>query len=741
MVCERGGDVDDADGDVDVDRSLAPSKGKGGAARGQLQLLWHEEQVRQSSTMSAVRACVRACARFSGETEKKKRANERKREKKTSSTSVALAVLLFFFFFSRSLARFFPLFLSIALSSLPHQLLLLSLSPGPRERQGSKSLFFFRARASSHSPLLAPGKRNEACACFWRDSHKEWGVGTRLLTFAPSLLRANRSELQFPRSELLQPGIRSKRLSPRGRADIDRHPSTKKKLKGRIRDMVSTAPFTDAAAAATLRVPAATAATAATLPPPPPPPPSSAAWAPPPAAPAAAAAAANTTTTANTNNTNTAFGAGVGGGGGGGGRGAAAPLSSEQQQQQQQQQLSVSFRCRAVLAGHAKGVTSLAFTPDGLRLVSGSGDGTARVWDAATGECVAQLGSEEAVAAAAKAAAAAEAASNAAKSGKANNNNDATGSAAAAAAARLAAEASAAAEEASRVAAKTGSHTEGINCVAVSPDGFVIGTASDDGTAKLWDAATGALLRTLRGHTHYVFSIAFSPRAAQALTGSFDETIRLWCSRSGALLRTLPAHSDPVTSASFSPDGSKIVSSSLDGLVRVWDAETGRCEATLMVCASAPPPCSFAAYTPNGRLLLSASLDGKIRLWDAADGRLARAFRGHEAKNFCSVPALLTYVPSRPAFARMSERQRALNSVVDRATGQLVARRRQVLVAGSEDGAIWAWDAGSKAPLFVSPRGRGSTPTGWCRCPRDCRPATQWSWGRRGSRRCWPSIG
>ena len=440
--------------------------------------------------------------------------------------------------------------------------------------------------------------------------------------------------------------------------------------------MVSTAPFNGNA-----QVPAANAAAAATTSTLPPPPASAAATT---AATTATAATTTTTATDNTGNNN-AIGIGKN----------AVPIAVLEK---------INFRCRAVLAGHAKGVTSLAFTPDGTRLVSGSGDGTARVWDAATGACVAQLGSEEAVVAAAKAAAAAEAAANAAKSSN-RSNKQANNTSASTLAAEAEAAAKAAAEEATRVAAKTGSHTEGINCVAVSPDGFVIGTASDDATAKLWDAATGSLLRTLRGHTHYVFSIVFSPRAALALTGSFDETVRLWCSRSGALLRTLPAHSDPVTSASFSPDGSKMVTSSLDGLIRVWDADTGRCNATLMVCASAPPPCTYACFTPNGRLIMSSALDGKIRLWDAADGRLAKAFRGHEARNFCSVPALLTYCQSRLSFTRMTKEQQAANSALDRNTRQLAVRTRQVVVVGSEDGSIWAWDAASKAVLSVSPRG------------------------------------
>ena len=63
---------------------------------------------------------------------------------------------------------------------------------------------------------------------------------------------------------------------------------------------------------------------------------------------------------------------------------------------------------------------------------------------------------------------------------------------------------------------------------------------------KLWDAATGALVRTFEGHSGSVNSVAFSPDGARVLSGSWDKTIKLWDAATGALLRTFEGHSDTV---------------------------------------------------------------------------------------------------------------------------------------------------------------------------------------------------
>ena len=118
----------------------------------------------------------------------------------------------------------------------------------------------------------------------------------------------------------------------------------------------------------------------------------------------------------------------------------------------------------ATLAGHTAGVTAVAFSPDGTRILTGSGDGTARLWDAATGTTVATLAG----------------------------------------------------------------HTAPVTTVAFSPDGTHVLTGSGDGTARLWDTATGKAVAILAGHTGPVLAGAFSPDGTGVLTGSDDKTARLW---------------------------------------------------------------------------------------------------------------------------------------------------------------------------------------------------------------------
>ena len=81
---------------------------------------------------------------------------------------------------------------------------------------------------------------------------------------------------------------------------------------------------------------------------------------------------------------------------------------------------------------------------------------------------------------------------------------------------------------------------------AVSPDGAVVVSASDDDTLKLWDAATGTELRTLAGHSGCVTACAVSPDGAFVVSASNDQTLKLWDAATGKKLRTLSSHSDRV---------------------------------------------------------------------------------------------------------------------------------------------------------------------------------------------------
>ena len=256
------------------------------------------------------------------------------------------------------------------------------------------------------------------------------------------------------------------------------------------------------------------------------------------------------------------------------------------------------------IRGHSKVVFSVAYSPDGQRLVSGSFDGTARIWDLASGrELVTLKGHSAEIRSVAY---------------SPDGRQIVTGSYDHTARVWDAAS--------GRELCRLEGHRAQVLFASFSRDGERIVTGSHDSTARVWRVAGGQELLTLQGHTALVWWAEFSPDDRQIVTGSLDHTAKVWRADTGQALLTYHGHDGPVLSASFSPDGRRIVTGSVDQTAKVWDAASGREWLTLK---GHTHTVRSVAFSPDGQRIATGSLDCTARVWDAATGRELRLLKGH----------------------------------------------------------------------------------------------------------------
>lgn len=148
--------------------------------------------------------------------------------------------------------------------------------------------------------------------------------------------------------------------------------------------------------------------------------------------------------------------------------------------------------------------------------------------------------------------------------------------------------------------------------------------AVEDSKVKIWDALTGMLIHSLEGHTAEIEYAQFSPNGKKIITASRDSTAKIWDVSSGKLLYSIKGHSGGVTTAQFNWDGKMIVTASEDGSAKIWEASTGKLIYSLESHADRVNSIQFSS---NGKYLLTAAADSTAKIWDVSTGNLLRTIQ------------------------------------------------------------------------------------------------------------------
>ena len=230
----------------------------------------------------------------------------------------------------------------------------------------------------------------------------------------------------------------------------------------------------------------------------------------------------------------------------------------------------------------------------------------------------------------------------------------------------------------------------------LAPDGKRIVTASEDKTARVWNAENGDQLAILRGHTEGVRVASFSPDGRQVITGSTDKTARLWNAETGQQSAVLE-HDGVVRSAAFSSDGRRVVTASDDKTARIWDVQTGKQIAAL---TGHTARVRDAAFSPNGRYVLTSSDDKTARLWDSKTGEPVHILEGHtqSVRGVAFSPdGERAVTTSLDHSARVWSVETGKQSVIlghgDVVTSAAFSPDGQRIVTASDDNTVPIWDA------------------------------------------------
>lgn len=332
------------------------------------------------------------------------------------------------------------------------------------------------------------------------------------------------------------------------------------------------------------------------------------------------------------------------------------------------------------LSGQTGFVTCIAFSPDGTQIASGSSDATIKLWNASAGHELFALTVD-------------------------NKSKEKKGT--------------------EYEIMKMFGNADHLTCIAFSVDGRRLVSATTNGTINIWDTLSGINLLTipkdtiekadpltdlkefqnLSGITKFISDLEFSPDGNRFVSSSGNGTIILWNADTGENLLTLPNDKTGINSISFNPDGNKIAAGATDGTIKVWDISTHELIRTFI---GHTDEVLSVDYSLDGKFLVSGSKDNTIKLWDTNTGNVISTISGHKSDVLC-----VAYSPDGKRIASGSmdttmrvwevatgSSQSMFDDNVDAVWSVVYNQDGSRIASGSDDGKIKIWDTYTGELLF-----------------------------------------